>query len=86
MLINIEDGTEDKFNMKVDREMMELYPWLILNLDEIGIAIAYNLFDIDYQLRQEDLDEDIRDYLSEIHERIFEKAVQVLEDNGIDVI
>lgn len=86
MIVDIEDYTEDKINMDIEREILELYPWIILNLDEIGNTIAYNLFDVEYQIAQEYLDEDINDYLSEIHQRIYEKAVDVLEQNGIDVI
>ena len=86
MIVDIEDYTEDKVNMDIEREILELYPWIVLNLDEIGTAIAYNLFDVEYQIAQEYLDEDINDYLSEIHQRIYEKAVDVLEQNGRDVI
>ena len=86
MIVDIEDYTEDKINMDIEREILELYPWIILNLDEIGNTIAYNLFDVEYQIAQKYLDEDINDYLSEIHQRIYEKAVDVLEQNGIDVI
>ena len=86
MIVDIEDYTEGKINMDIEREILELYPWIILNLDEIGNTIAYNLFDVEYQIAQEYLDEDINDYLSEIHQRIYEKAVDVLEQNGIDVI
>lgn len=87
MIVDIEDYTEDKINMDIEKEILELYPWIILNLDEIGNTIAYNLFDVEYhQIAQEYLDEDINDYLSEIHQRIYEKAVDVLEQNGIDVI
>ena len=86
MIVDIEDYTEGKINMDIEREILELYPWIILNLDEIGNTIAYNLFDVEYQIAQKYLDEDINDYLSEIHQRIYEKAVDVLEQNGIDVI
>lgn len=86
MIVDIEDYTEDKVNMDIEREILELYPWIVLNLDEIGNTIAYNLFDVEYQIAQEHLDEDINDYLSEIHQRIYEKAVDVLEQNGRDVI
>lgn len=86
MIVDIEDYTEDKINMDIEKEILELYPWIILNLDEIGNTIAYNLFDVEYQIAQKYLDEDINDYLSEIHQRIYEKAVDVLEQNGIDVI
>lgn len=86
MIVDIEDYTENKVNMDIEREILELYPWIVLNLDEIGTAIAYNLFDVEYQIIQEHLDEDINDYLSEIHQRIYEKAVDVLEQNGRDVI
>ena len=46
MIVDIEDYTEGKINMDIEREILELYPWIILNLDEIGNTIAYNLFDV----------------------------------------
>ena len=66
-------------------EQLELYPWTILNLDEIGILIASNLFYAEYDITQEILDEEINDYLSNIHEKIIEKAIQKLEENNINV-
>ena len=54
----------------------------ILNTREIGITIAYQLFDAEYDITQEILDEEINDYLSNMHEKIIEAAIQVLEDNG----
>lgn len=74
---------EDHFNMmKIEDEMLEIYPWIVLNLDEIGVAIAYQLFDAEYDITQEILDEEINDYLCHIHERILERAIQKLEENG----
>lgn len=87
MIICIDEGTNDKINMDIEDEMKELYPWIILNINEIGDRIAYAFFDIDYeQISQEFLDEDINDYLSDIHERIIERAILKLEENGVDVI
>lgn len=84
--INITNDDSEEFNMVEDLEQLEIYPWIVLNLDEIGASIAYQLFDAEYNLHQEYLDEEINDYLSHIHERIFEKAVQKLEENGRVVI
>lgn len=84
--ILIEDD-ENHFNMmKIEDEMLEIYPWIVLNLDEIGVSIAYQLFDAGYDITQEILDEEINDYLCHIHERILERAIQKLEENGIVVI
>lgn len=84
--INITNDDSEEFDMVEDLEQLEIYPWIVLNLDEIGAHIAYLLFDAEYDLHQEYLDEEINDYLSHIHERIFEKAVQKLEENGRVVI
>ena len=86
MFVKIDDETEDKFNMDIEDTALELYPWLILNLNEIGTMIAYQLFDAEYDITQEILDEEINDYMSNWHERIFEKCIDVLESNGIDVL
>ena len=86
MIININDSTNDKINMDNKRELLELYPWVILNLNEIGDRIAEAFFDSEYQVSQEFLDEEINDFLSNIHEKIIEKAIQKLEENNIDVI
>ena len=87
MIICIDEGTNDKINMDIEDEMKELYPWIILNINEIGDRIAYAFFDVDYeQISQEFLDEDINDYLSDIHEIIIERAILKLEENGVDVI
>lgn len=33
---------ENHFNMmKIEDEMLEIYPWIVLNLDEIVVSIAY---------------------------------------------
>ena len=87
MLICIDEGTDDKIDMDIEDEIKELYPWIILNINEIGDRIAYEFFDVGYeQISQKFLDDDINDYLSGIHERIIERAIQKLEENGVDVI
>ena len=58
----------------------------LINTREIGISIAYAYFDAEYDIKQEFLDEDINDILSDIHEKIIEAAIQVLEDNGREVL
>lgn len=84
--INITNDDSEEFDMAEDLEQLEIYPWVVLNLDEVGVHIAYQLFDAEYDLRQEYLDEEINDYLSHIHERILERAIQKLEENGRVVI
>lgn len=87
MLIYVDEGTDDKINMDIEDEIKELYPWIILNINEIGDRIAYEFFDVGYEkISQKFLDDDINDYLSGIHERIIERAIQKLEENGVDVI
>lgn len=86
MFVEIEEGTRDEFFMDRDEEQLELYPWIILNLSEIGDRIAYSLSNVEYQITQEILDEEINDYLSHIHERIIEQAILKLEQNKIDVL
>lgn len=87
MLIYVDEGTDDKINMDIEDEIKELYPWIILNINEIGDRIAYTFFDVEYeQISQKFLDDEINDYLSSIHERIIERAIQKLEENGVDVI
>lgn len=87
MLIYVDDGTDDKINMDIEDEIKELYPWIILNINEIGDRIAYTFFDVEYeQISQKFLDDEINDYLSVIHERIIERAIQKLAENGVDVI
>lgn len=86
MKIEIDDCTNDSFKMNEEEEMLELYPWVVLNLDEIGIEIAMNLLYAEYKITQEILDEEINDYLSHIHERILEKTIQKIEENGKEVL
>ena len=87
MLIYVDEGTDDKINMDIEDEIKELYPWIILNINEIGDRIAYTFFDVEYeQISQKFLDDEINDYLSVIHERIIERAIQKLAENGVDVI
>ena len=86
MIIEVNEGTMCRFFMDIEDEVLELNPWLILNLNEIGTMIAYQLFDAEYDITQEILDEEINDYLSSWHEQILEKCIDVLESNGIDVL
>lgn len=80
--INITNDDSEEFEMSEDLELLEIYPWTVLNLDEIGVHVAYQLFDAEYDITQEILDEEINDYLCHIHERILERAIQKLEENG----
>lgn len=85
MFIEVDDGTNDVINMDIEEQMLELYPWVTLNIQEIGSNIAANLFYAEYDITQEILDEEINDYLSHIHERIIEQAIQKLEENNVTV-
>lgn len=85
MFIEVDDGTNDIINMDIEEQMLELYPWVTLNIQEIGSNIAANLFYAEYDITQEILDEEINDYLSHIHERIIEQAIQKLEENNVTV-
>lgn len=82
MFVNIEDYTEEWFDMNAEDELVELNPWFILNTNEIGASIAYEYFDAEYDITQEYLDESINDFLSNIHEQILEIAIQKLEENN----
>lgn len=86
MFVEIEDYTEDKFDMNAEHEYLELLPWIVLNLDEIGASIACNLFDAEYDITQEILDEEINDYLSCWHEWILNVTIDKLEQNGVNVL
>ena len=86
MFIDIKDETKDKFTMGIEQEVLDLSPWVVLNMNEIGIAIAYQLFDAEYDLREEDIDYQINDFLSYLHRYIKDKAIDVLEDNGREVL
>ena len=83
--INITNDDSEEFDMAEDLEELEIYPWVVLNLEEIGMNIAANLYYAEYDVSQQILDEEINDYLSNIHEKIIEKAIQKLEENGIMV-
>ncbi len=67
MNINILNNDEETFDMEYTDEMLEVYPWIVLNINEIGNFVSQNLLDVDYEITQEVLDEEIRDYLSNIH-------------------
>ena len=51
----------------------------------LGVLIAYNLFDAEYDITEEILDEEINDFLSNVHQKIINNAINVLNDNGINV-
>lgn len=86
MYINITNDESEEFTMEEDLEVLEILPWVVLNLDEIGTHIAYQLFDTEYDIKQEYIDEEIYDYFSHLHERILEQAIEKLEQNGKEVI
>ena len=86
MNINILNNDAEKFDMEYTDEMLEVYPWIVLNINEIGNFISQNLLDVDYEITQEVLDEEIRGYLSNIHELIIERAIQNLEKEKVEVL
>ena len=82
----IKDEYADDIYMNIETEILEIYPWIVINVREIASSIAYQLFDAEYDITQEILDEEINDYFSFIHEKILEQAIQKLEENGKVVI
>lgn len=84
--INITNDDSEEFTMEEDTETLEIYPWAVINVREVASSIAYQLFDAEYDVTQEILDEEINDYFSFIHEKILEQAIQKLEENGKVVI
>lgn len=85
--INITDDINKEYELPEDfnsNEINGLYD--ILNTREIGISVAYQVFDAEYNLTQEILDEEINDYLKNIHEKIIESAIETLEQNGREVL
>lgn len=85
--INITDDIDKEYELPENfnsNEINGLYD--ILNTREIGISIAYQLFDAEYDLTQEILNEEINDYLKNIHEKIIESAIETLEQNGREVL
>lgn len=58
----------------------------LLDPREIAVTIAYSYFDAEYDIKQEFIDEDINECLSDIHEKIIEEVIQILEDNGREVL
>lgn len=85
MIIKIDDGTNEIFEMNNEIAELEASPWIVLNTREIGVFIAYNLFDAEYDITEEILDEEINDFLSNVHQKIIDNAINVLNDNGINV-
>lgn len=86
MNINILNNDAEKFDMEYTDEMLEVYPWIVLNINEIGNFISQSLSNVDYKITQEILDEEIRDYLSNIHELIIKRTIQNLEKEKIEVL
>lgn len=83
--IHITTNDNEEFTMKEYIEQLEVYPWIVLNFNEIGASVAFSQLDAEYMITREVLDEEINDYLSNVHERILEKAIDELEENGIEV-
>ena len=74
-----------EFNIDEQIEYENLSPFLLLQPREIAISIAYQLFDVEYTITEEILDEEINDYFSQLHKEIIDNIIDVLFDNGIDV-
>lgn len=86
MIIKIDDMTDEVFTMGDSQEILDLSPWVTLNMREIGVSIAYSLFDAEYDIKEEHIDEEINDFLSYLHRYIRDQAIDVLQDNGRVVI
>lgn len=76
---------EIKFDIDEQIEYENLSPFLLLQPREIAISMAYQLFDVEYDITEEILDEEINDYFSELHKEIIDGITDVLYDNGVDV-
>ena len=85
MKILVEDGTEEVFEMGEEQELLELYPFVLLNTDEIASTIAYDYFDeesVDMSTIAYDIDLSL-DY---IWATIRDKTEDLLIQNGVKII
>lgn len=86
VLIKIHDDITGVIDIDEDFHWEELEGlYTLLSPREIGIIIAYQLFDVEYKLTEEILDTEINDYLSDLHQQIRDNCIDVLESNGIKV-
>lgn len=86
VLINIHDDIPGIIDINEDFEYDTLEGlYELLQPREIGISIAYQLFDAEYTLTEEILNLEINDYLSELSQKIRDNCIEVLMDNGIKV-
>lgn len=86
VLINIHDeigGVIDVDEFFTNVTLEGLYE--LLFPQEIGIEIAENLSEAEYKITQEILDEEINDYLKDIHESIIDSCIGELATYGIRV-
>ena len=85
--IIISNDQGDIYNVPADFECENIGGlYHVLNTREIGTSIAYAYLEAEYEIKQEFLDEDINDILADIHEKIIESAIQILEENGREVL
>lgn len=85
--IIISNDQGDIHNVPVDFECENIGGlYHILNTKEIGASIAYAYLEAEYDIKQQFLDEDINEILADVHEKIIESAIQILEENGREVL
>ena len=80
--ICIDDGTEEKIYMDTSDEILELSPWLVLNVNEIGTSIAHFLFHQETEITEEMIREEIDAFLIEIYKAIFDSCYDKLVNNN----
>lgn len=80
--IDIDDGTGEKIVMDTSDEILEISPWVVLNVNEIGTSIAHFLFHQETEITEEMIDEEINDFLIEIHGAIFDSCYDKLVNNN----
>ena len=87
MIIDIDDATREHRIMEADEEILEIAPWIVLNLNEIASTISFlPSIGEEENVTQDIIDDEINEYFSFIHEYIFEEIVNKLEQNGVKVL
>ena len=85
MKILVEDGTEDVFTMHEEQEFLELYPFVLLNTNEIASTIAYDYFDAE-SVNIGEIAYDIDLNLNDIWAKIRDKVEDLLIQNDVKII
>ncbi len=81
MIIKINDGTNDELELGEEVAILELNPFFVINARELAVNVAYDFFDAEYDIEQEDIDRNIREYLKNVREYILRECIEVLNDN-----